>query len=65
MDDYKTVSQIAETLNQPRHRIKYVIMSRGIKPEHRYGSTAVYSFQTAQFIADEILRMDSMKVVVK
>jgi len=38
-----TISQIAEHLGIARHRVEYVIETRGIEPIEKVGNTRIYS----------------------
>lgn len=53
-----TVGAIAERLNEPLHRIEYVIRARGIVPISRAGNARIFSDTDVQFIASELRRID-------
>ena len=54
-----TVARIAEHLNQARHRVEYVINSRGITPIDRAGIARVFDRRDVDLIADELKRIDA------
>lgn len=54
-----TVGQIARRLNEPLHRIEYVIRTRDIQPVSRAGNVRVFSDADVTYIASELRRIDS------
>lgn len=60
-----TVGEIARRLNEPVHRIEYVIRSRGLQPVSRAGHAGIYSDADVQNIASELHRIDEEKGVTK
>lgn len=54
-----TVGEIARRLNEPIHRIEYVIRSRSIQPVSVAGNARVFAESDVQFIASEVRRMDA------
>jgi hypothetical protein len=53
-----TIGVIAERLNEPWHRIQYVIRSRRIKPTGVAGNARVFSEADIAYIAAEIRRIN-------
>ena len=56
-----TVGEIARRLNEPIHRIEYVIRPRRIQPASRAGNCRVFSDADVDHIAGELRRIDSEK----
>lgn len=56
-----TIGKIARQLNEPVHRIEYILRSRGIRAESRAGNCRVFSATAVDRIASEIRRIDSEK----
>ena len=54
-----TVGEIARRLNQPIHRIEYVIRSRGIRPTGLAGIARVFTDMDVDRIAGELRRIDA------
>ena len=54
-----TVGQIARRLNEPLHRIEYVIRTRNIRPVSRAGNLRVFSEADVTYIASELRRIDA------
>ena len=55
---FHTVGTIADQLNEPLHRVEYVIRARGIKPIGMAGNSRVFSEASVQRIASELRRID-------
>jgi DNA-binding transcriptional MerR regulator len=53
-----TVGEIARRLNEPVHRIEYVLRTRNIKPTGLAGNARVYTDDDVERIADELARMN-------
>ena len=53
-----TPGVIAQRLNEPLHRILYVIRSRDIRPSLRAGNARVFSDADLAYIASELRRID-------
>lgn len=45
-----TISELAEQIGCPRHRITYALRVRGIEPERRIGSTDVYGEAAVELV---------------
>jgi len=58
-----TVARIAEKLKVQRHRVEYVLDSRGIEPIGRAGIARIYSEDTVDRVASELTRMVSLRDV--
>ena len=56
-----TVGEIARQLDEPLHRVEYVIRSRGIRAESRAGNCRVFSETAVNRIDSEIRRIDAEK----
>ena len=56
-----TIGAIARELNQPVHRIEYVINSRRMQPAQRVGNLRVFTDSDVQFIAAEVRRIEAEK----
>lgn len=56
-----TVGVISRRLDQPIHRIEYVIRSRGIQPQGIAGNARVYTEASVDLIAAELRRIDSAR----
>ena len=54
-----TVARIAEHLEVARHRVEYVIDSRGITPIDRAGIARVFSRREVDLIGNELRRIDA------
>lgn len=54
-----TVARIAERLGQPRHRVEYIIETRGICPMDRAGIARVFDPRDVDRIAAELSRIDA------
>lgn len=46
-----TIGAIASELNEPVHRVQYVIKTRGIEPESVAGNIRVFAPETVELIA--------------
>jgi hypothetical protein len=57
-EPFLTVGAIARRLNQPLHRIEYLIRSRGIEPRGWAGHARVFEDCDLTFIASELRRID-------
>jgi hypothetical protein len=55
---YPTVGEISRRLDEPIHRIDYVIRTRNIKPIGRAGNANIYAESDVSFIASELRRID-------
>src|ERR1700730_4638958 len=49
-----TVGEIARRLNEPLHRVEYVIRSRNIKPSAFAGNCRVFGEEAVQLIGQEL-----------
>ncbi len=58
-----TVGAIAQRLNEPLHRIEYVIRSRRIEPVARAGNARIFSETQIQHIESELTRIDADREV--
>jgi|GEM_PF-1442717 len=56
-----TVARIAEYLGVQRHRVEYVLDSRGIEPIDRAGIARVYSEDAVDRVASELVRIVSLR----
>lgn len=56
-----TVARIAEQLGVDRHRVESVLGSRGIEPIGRAGIARIYSEDTVDRVASELVRIVSLK----
>lgn len=56
-----TVARIAEHLSTPRHRIEYIIDTRGIVPIDRAGIARVFDPSVVAFIAYELRMIDAAR----
>lgn len=56
-----TVGSIAQRLNEPTHRIEYVIRTRNIKAVGMAGHARVFSEADIAFILSELKRIDREK----
>ena len=56
-----TVGEIARRLDEPVHRIEYLIRSRNIQPSGRAGNVRVFTDADVQRIAAELRRIDAEK----
>ena len=54
-----TVGEIARRLDEPFHRVVYVIRSRGIRPTALAGNARVFSEADVGRIASEVRRIDA------
>ena len=54
-----TVARIAEHLDLARHRVEYVIDSRGITPIGRAGIARVFDRRDVDLIAHELRRIEA------
>lgn len=52
-----TVARIAQHLSVPRHRVEYVIDTRGIRPLDRAGSARVFDVGDVAVIAAALARI--------
>lgn len=55
--DVWTVSQMEKALGLPRHRVLYVIESRGIKPAGKIGNTNIYNHDDYDRVRSELTRI--------
>lgn len=53
-----TVGVMADRLGVARHRVEYIIRSRGIEPLHWAGNARIFSEANLEYIASELARMD-------
>ncbi len=53
-----SVGEIARRLDEPVHRIEYVIRSRDIRPKSWAGSCRVFREDDVTYIASELRRID-------
>jgi hypothetical protein len=60
-----TSGVIAQRLDEPLHRVLYVIRSRDIQPTVRAGNARVFSEADAAFIASELRRIDEEREGVR
>ena len=58
MSVFPTVGEIARRLNQPLHRVEYVIRARGIRAVGVAGNARVFSDAAVDRIESELRRMD-------
>jgi hypothetical protein len=56
-----TVGEIARRLDEPIHRIEYLIRSRAIKPLGMAGNARVFHEEAIEVIADELRRIDEVR----
>ena len=54
-----TIGEIARHINQPLHRVDYVIRTRGIQPLARAGGSRVFSKQAMEEIAEALSQIDA------
>lgn len=54
-----TVGEIARRLQQPVHRVEYVIRSRSIRPAGVAGNARIFAEADVTFIQGELRRMDA------
>ena len=54
-----TVGEIARRHEAPRHRVEYVIRSRGISPISRAGNARIFSEAAVELIGSELRRIDN------
>jgi hypothetical protein len=54
-----TVGEIARRLDEPIHRVEYILRSRAITPVGRAGHARVYSDEDVELIAEELRRIDA------
>ncbi len=54
-----TVARIAEHIGVSRHRVEYVIDTRGIRPIDRAGIARVFDTEHVAVVASVIARMDA------
>lgn len=52
-----TVTEIAEHLNEPRHRVQYVIDTRDIQYICKMGNSRIYTTKDRDYIGSEIAAM--------
>ena len=52
-----TIGDIVEHLNEPQHKIQYIIRSRGITPVAMAGSVRVFSHTSVERIRGELKRI--------
>ena len=55
------VGDLARRLNQPRHRLEYVLTSRRIHPALRIGGRRLFTAEQADQIAAELEQMDARR----
>ena len=60
-----TVGEIARRLDEPLHRVEYVIRSRRIDEAGRAGNARVFSEADVNYIAGELRRIDEEKGVIR
>lgn len=60
-----TVARIAEHLGVARHRVEYVISSRGLVPIDRAGIARVFDHRDVQLIDAELRRIDASVVFTR
>jgi hypothetical protein len=56
-----TVGKIAEREGVGRHRVEYLIDARGIRPIGTAGIARVFAERDADFIGEELRRMDAAR----
>lgn len=56
-----TVGEIARRIDQPIHRVEYVIRARRIRPTAVAGNARIFSEADVARIADELRRIDADK----
>jgi hypothetical protein len=56
IEDALTVTEISRRCGAERHRIVYVLRSRGIEPVARVGAVKVFTGEQCRRIADELQR---------
>jgi hypothetical protein len=56
-----TVGEIARRLDEPIHRIEYVLRTRNIHPKGLAGNCRVYTEEDVQQIAAELQHIDARK----
>jgi hypothetical protein len=54
-----TVARIAEHLGAPRHRVEYVIETRGIRPIGRAGIARVFDASDVDLIGSALARIEA------
>jgi DNA-binding transcriptional MerR regulator len=54
-----TVGEIARRLDQPVHRIEYVIRSRLLRPTGRAGQVRIFTEEDVAFIAGQLQQIDA------
>jgi len=58
---YYATGDISRMLCEPKHRVEFVIKSRGIVPSFRAGNARVFDRQHLDLIADAIREIDRRK----
>lgn len=56
-----TVARIADRFAVPRHRVEYIIDTRGITPRGTAGIARVFDAASADFIGQELRRIDAAR----
>lgn len=56
-----TVARIAERFGVPRHRVEYVIDTRGLTPAGTAGIARVFDGATVEYIGQELRRIDAAR----
>lgn len=56
-----TIGEIARRLNEPIHRIEYVIRARRIRPCGRAGNARVFGEESVEAISLELHRINAAK----
>ncbi len=59
-----TVGVMADRLGVARHRVEYVIRSRGIEPMNWAGNARIFSEASLEYIASELARMEEENSVL-
>jgi len=58
LPSYPTIGEICRRLDEPLHRVEYVIRSRGIQPVARAGNARVFAEGDVSLIRGELRRID-------
>lgn len=60
-----TTGEIARSLDEPTHRVEYVIRTRGIAPCGRAGNARVFDEAAVELIRSELERIDSGREILR
>ena len=52
-----TIGELSRLTGAPTHKVRYILMSRGLKPVARAGAALVYDEGTLQFVQAELRRI--------